>query len=103
MRDFLGAGAAAAAGAIVAACAPAAPQIIEVEKQVPVEKVVKEVERIMTAPSKPAEAVTIDHWFPGPDLRMPGIPQIVKWSAGWRLPQQRHHRRRSCMQSCALT
>ena len=39
-RDFLRLSAAAATGAIVAACAPAAPQIIEVEKEVPVEKVV---------------------------------------------------------------
>jgi len=37
-RDFLRLSAAAATGAMVAACAPAAPQIIEVEKEVPVEK-----------------------------------------------------------------
>jgi len=39
-RDFLRLSAAAATGAIVAACAPAAPQVVEVEKEVPVEKVV---------------------------------------------------------------
>ena len=39
-RDFLRLSAAAATGAIVVACAPAAPQIIEVEKEVPVKEVV---------------------------------------------------------------
>jgi len=37
-RDFLRLSAAVATGAIVAACAPAAPQIVEVEKEVAVEK-----------------------------------------------------------------
>ena len=36
-RDFLRLSAVAAAGAVVAACAPATPQIIEVEKEVPIE------------------------------------------------------------------
>jgi len=43
-RDFLRLSAAATAGAAIAACAPAAPQVVEVEKPVVVEKeVVKEV------------------------------------------------------------
>jgi len=37
-RDFLRLSAAAAMGAVAAACAPAAPQIVEVEKQVPIER-----------------------------------------------------------------
>ena len=39
-RDFLRLSAAGATGAILAACAPAAPEIIEVEKEVAVEKIV---------------------------------------------------------------
>jgi ABC-type glycerol-3-phosphate transport system substrate-binding protein len=39
-RDFLRLSAATATGAIVAACAPSAPQVVEVEKEVAVEKVV---------------------------------------------------------------
>jgi ABC-type glycerol-3-phosphate transport system substrate-binding protein len=43
-RDFLRVSAAAATAAALAACQPAAPQVIEVEKEVPVEKeVIKEV------------------------------------------------------------
>jgi hypothetical protein len=43
-RDFLRFSGAAAVGAVLASCQPAAPQIVEVEKQVPVEKeVIKEV------------------------------------------------------------
>jgi multiple sugar transport system substrate-binding protein len=41
-RDFLRGASAAATGALVTACAPAGPQVVEVEKEVPVEKVVKE-------------------------------------------------------------
>ena len=67
-RDFLRLSAAAATGAIVAACAPAAPQIIEVEKEVPVEKVVKEtvvvekevaVEKVVTVTPAPAAPATV--------------------------------------------
>ena len=39
-RDFLRLSAAAASGMLVAACAPAAPGVVEVEKEVPVEKIV---------------------------------------------------------------
>ena len=68
-RDFLRLSAAAATGAIVAACAPAAPQIVEVEKEVPVEKVVKETV-VVEKPAKPAEIVEIrfeDESEVGPD------------------------------------
>ena len=60
---------AAATGAIVAACAPAAPEIVEVEKEVPIEKVVKEtvvvekvIEKVVEKPPKPAEKVTFEFW-----------------------------------------
>ena len=63
-RGFLRLSTTVAAGAIVAACAPAAPQIVEVEKQVPVEKVVKETvvvekEVIVEKEAKPVKPVTI--------------------------------------------
>lgn len=67
-RDFLRLTAAAATGALAAACAPAAPQIIEVEKEVPVEKVVVqtvEVEKVVKEtvvvekPAKPIEKIEI--------------------------------------------
>lgn len=77
-RDFLRLSAAAATGAALAACAPAAPQIIEVEKQVPVEKqVVKEVpvekvvERVVKETvvvekaAAPREVTTISFITPG--------------------------------------
>ena len=56
-RDFLRLSTALAAGAVAAACAPAAPQIVEVEKEVPVEKVVVqtvEVEKVVKEAPKPA-------------------------------------------------
>jgi len=64
-RDFLRLSTAVATGAIVAACAPAAPQIIEVEKEVPVEKVVKETviivekEVVVEKPAKAPEKITL--------------------------------------------
>ncbi|GEM_PF-686627 len=63
-RDFLRLAAAAATGALVAACAPAAPQVVEVEKQVPIEKVVKETvvvekEVVVEKPAKPEEVVEL--------------------------------------------
>lgn len=61
-RDFLRLAAGTAIGAVAAACAPAAPQIVEVEKEVPVEKVVKEtvvVEKIVEKEVKPAEKVMV--------------------------------------------
>ena len=66
-RDFLRLSAAATTGAIVAACQPAAPQVVEVEKQVPVEKQVVqtvEVERVVTAAPQPREQVelTFSDW-----------------------------------------
>jgi len=60
-REFLRLSAAAATGAIIAACVPAAPQVVEVEKEVPVEKVVKEtvvVEKEVVV-EKPAKAVEL--------------------------------------------
>ncbi|MEA3344953.1 MAG: extracellular solute-binding protein [Chloroflexota bacterium] len=67
-RDFLRLSAAAATGAVMAACAPAAPEVVEVEKEVPVEKVVKETV-IVEKPAKPAEKVTVRYWFSwGADL-----------------------------------
>jgi len=61
-RDFLRLSAVGATGAILAACAPATPQIVEVEKEVPVEKevvrtVVVEKEVVVTKVAKPAEIV----------------------------------------------
>ena len=61
-RDFLRLSAVTATGAVIAACAPTAPQIVEVEKPVVVEKeVVKEVpvervvEKVVTVTPKPVE------------------------------------------------
>lgn len=67
-RDFLRLSAAAATGAVVAACAPAAPQVVEVEKEVPVEKVVVqtvEVEKVVEkeVPAKPVKKVDIEWWY----------------------------------------
>jgi len=69
-RDFLRLSAAAATGVVVAACAPATPQIVEVEKEVPVEKEVvrtveveKVVEKVVTPTPRPApERVTVNYW-----------------------------------------
>jgi len=62
-RDFLRLSAVAATGAVVAACAPAAPQVVEVEKEVPVEKVVVQtVEVEKEVPAKPAKKVEIEWW-----------------------------------------
>jgi len=63
-RDFLRLTAAAATGAVMAACAPAAPQVVEVVKEVPVEKVVKETvivekEVVVEKPAKPEEVVEL--------------------------------------------
>jgi multiple sugar transport system substrate-binding protein len=74
-RDFLRLAGMGAASAIAAACAPAAPQIVEVEKpvvverevvkEVPVEKVV-EVEKVVIkeVPVKPAPGPTLTLWAP---------------------------------------
>jgi len=66
-RDFLRLTAAVATGAVMAACAPATPQIVEVEKEVPVEKVVKETvvvekEVVVEKPAKPPEKVKLRWW-----------------------------------------
>jgi len=73
-RDFLLASAAGAAGVLAAACAPAAPQVIEVEKEVPVEKeVIKtvEVEKIVEVEVTPVPVPT-------------GVEpiELVTWSLG---------------------
>lgn len=60
-RDFLCLSAAAATGALVAACAPAAPQIIEVEKEVPVERVVKET--VIVEKAAPPEKKEVTFWY----------------------------------------
>jgi len=65
-RDFLRLSAAAATGTILAACAPATPKIVTVEKEVPVEKVVKETVVVeKEVPAKPAKKVTLHHTFWG--------------------------------------
>lgn len=69
-RDFLRLSAAAAAGVIVAACAPATPQVVEVEK------VVKEtvvVEKEAPAKAGPVEIVMWHQW--GGDL--PGMSTVL--------------------------
>jgi len=61
-RDFLRLSAATVTGAIVAACKPATPQIAEVAKEVPAEKVVKEtvaVEKVVEKEVKPTEKVVV--------------------------------------------
>ena len=59
-RDFLRLTAAAATGAVMAACAPAAPQVVEkvVVQTVEIEKVVEK-EVVVEKPRKPGEAVSI--------------------------------------------
>jgi len=64
-RDFLRLMAMAATGAIVAACKPATPQIVTVEKEVPVEKVVKEtvvVEKEVRPPTPAEVRVLLSSW-----------------------------------------
>jgi multiple sugar transport system substrate-binding protein len=78
-RDFLRLSAAAATGAVVAACAPAAPEIVEVEKQVPVEKVVKEtvvVEKEVVKEVKPAGALKIGFWSPAAQTDVSGGEKV---------------------------
>ena len=71
-RDFLRLSAATTTGLMVAACAPTAPQIVEVEKpvvvekevvkEVPVEKIVMqtvEVEKEVAKPAAPRKAVLL--------------------------------------------
>ena len=93
-RDFLRLTAAAAAGAVMAACAPAAPQVIEVVKEVPVEKVVKEtvvvekevpVEKVVKEtvvvekPAKPGKVVELEVMWrtdPGETKALEGVIRI---------------------------
>jgi multiple sugar transport system substrate-binding protein len=73
-RDFLRFSGAAAVGAVLASCQPAAPQIVEVEKQVPVEKeVIKEVpvERVVEKVVK--ETVVVEK------AAAPAEPARVQW------------------------
>ena len=58
-RDFLRLSAMTTAGAVAAACAPATPQIVEVEKEVPVEKIKKETVVVEKEVAKPAEEVWV--------------------------------------------
>ncbi len=74
-RDFLRLTAAAATGAVMAACAPAAPSVVEVQKEVPVEKVVVqtvEVEKVVEKAVKPAGALKISLWTPASQQEMWG-------------------------------
>ena len=60
-RDFVRASAGVAAGGLLAACgAQPTPEVIEVEKQVEVEKVV---EKVVTATAKPKDPVNVVWWF----------------------------------------
>jgi len=71
-RDFLRISAAATAGAMMAACAPAAPQIVEVEKEVPVEKVVVQTVEV-------AKEV-VDKWLTGKvDPGVTGTFKMMSW------------------------
>jgi ABC-type glycerol-3-phosphate transport system substrate-binding protein len=80
-RDFLRLSAAAATGTVLAACQPAAPQIVEVEKpvviekevikEVPVEKVVQQtvvVEKEVVKAPPPAEKVKLRHQTREPEM-----------------------------------
>ena len=83
-RDFLRLSAAAATGAIVAACAPAAPQIVEVEKEVPVEKkvvetVIVEKEVVVEKPVKAVELRVIWRTDPGENKGLEA--EIESWEA----------------------
>jgi len=63
-RDFLRLSAALATGAVAAACAPATPQVVEVEKEVPVEKVkVQTVVVEKEVPAKPKAPVLLSAHF----------------------------------------
>ena len=99
-RDFLRLSAAAATGAIAAACAPAAPQVIEVEKEVPVEKVVVEtvevekvvretvvVEKEVIREAKPAQKVRL-RWL----CRHLAMPEEGKraWEQAYPIFQEKH-------------
>lgn len=86
-----------AAGAALAACAPAAPQIVKETVQVPVEKIVQQtvevekvvqqtvevqVEKVVTPTSPPQGPVTIEFWQPYGDLEgkvMDGL--VAEWNA----------------------
>ncbi|NLE46548.1 MAG: extracellular solute-binding protein [Chloroflexi bacterium] len=65
-RDFLRLSATAATGAIMAACAPATPGVVEVEKEVEVTREVQvetEVEKLVTStPGAAPDPVTVNYW-----------------------------------------
>lgn len=68
-RDFIHISALAVTGALAAACRPAAPQVVEVQKEVPVEvtreiPVEVEVEKVVTATPAPPEQIHIVIWEP---------------------------------------
>lgn len=80
-RDFLRMAAATAAGAIVAACAPAPPEVVEVEKVVKETVVVEKevtVEKVVTATPKPAEVVTIQYWFGWGEATVKAVQAIAE-------------------------
>ena len=79
-RDFLRLSAMTAAGVVAAACAPATPQIVEVEKEVPVEKevvrtVVVEKEKVITP--VPGPPVTITFWHHWGGKRIPLMEAMI--------------------------
>jgi ABC-type glycerol-3-phosphate transport system substrate-binding protein len=99
-RDFLRLSAAAATGTVLAACQPAAPQIVEVEKpvviekevikEVPVEKVVQQtvvVEKEVVKAPPPAERVKLRY-----QTREPEMPEEEKllWDAVYPVFQEKH-------------
>jgi len=79
-RDFLRLSAAAATGAIVAACAPATPKVVEVEKEVPVEKIVKEtvvVEKVVERPAKPARKLELTYWTGWSGFEFDALQELI--------------------------
>ncbi|MEA3345588.1 MAG: sugar ABC transporter substrate-binding protein [Chloroflexota bacterium] len=74
-RDFLRLSAAAATGAIMAACAPATPEVVEVEKEVPVEKVKKETVVVEKEVAKPKETIELDYSF---SFAVGGVPDMKR-------------------------
>ena len=83
-RDFLRLSAALATGAVMVACAPATPKVVEVEKEVPVEKevvrtVVVEKEKVVEKTVSPVEAER-KRWLTGkvpPDIT--GTFKMMSW------------------------
>ena len=89
-RDFLRLSAAAATGAVVAACAPAAPQVVEVEKEVLVKEVVVQtvvVEKEVIKEAKPAELVKLRHQTREPEM---AEEEKLLWDALYPVFREKH-------------